>query len=180
MKHVENLNKLSENLDVIVKGTVTGKHVNSEDEVLYQIETPCGDCFEADEKCVFEDITKPVEVPQFVADWYEKHKNNFNFRVWDYVYMFDSKDESDFTRWLNDSSVDSFQTLVNMHQFGYKVEKVDLFRVKLANGGQYLYTERSGNTYFTCVSKSEYSKEKLKELGFEWVLDCKGIILEEV
>lgn len=120
------------------------------------------------------------EVPQFVANWYEKHKNNFNFHVWDYVYMFDSKDESDFTRWLNDSSVDSFQTLVNMHQFGYKVEKVDLFRVKLANGGQYLYTETSGNTYFTCVSKSEYSKQKLKELGFEWVLDCPGIVLEEV
>lgn len=68
MKHVENLTKDSKNLDVIVKGTVTGKSMNSQDEVLYQIGTPCGDCFEADERCVYPDVTKPVEVPQYVIE----------------------------------------------------------------------------------------------------------------
>lgn len=54
MEHVRNLFKDSENLDVIVKGTVTGKSMNSQDEVLYQIGTPCGDCFEADERCEYD------------------------------------------------------------------------------------------------------------------------------
>lgn len=44
---------------------------------------------------------KPV-VPQFVADWYEKHKNDFEFAVFNYLYMFDKQDEFDFKRWFRD------------------------------------------------------------------------------
>lgn len=181
MKHVENLNKDSENLDVIVKGTVTGKHVNNRDEVLYKIETPCGDCFEADEKCVYHDVTKPVEVPQFVADLYEESKIVLDYAILD-VIKSNAKgnvQSEELNDWIENTE-DAIIILVKMHLFGYKVEKVDLFRVKLANGGQYLYTESSEITYFTCLSKSEYTSEKLKELGFEWVLDCPGIVLEEV
>lgn len=119
------------------------------------------------------------EVPQFVADWYEENKGNLDYNLWNYIIDWEDTKEDEFKIWFNNDS-NAFKTIINMHQFGYKVEKVVFFRVKLANGGQYLYTETSGNTYFTCVSKSEYSKEKLKELGFEWVLDCEGIVLEEV
>ena len=121
------------------------------------------------------------EVPQYVADWYENHNYTLDYSIWNNIRSrakgFGTDKEVSY--WIEEKE-DAIITLVKMHLFGYKVEKVDLFRVKLANGGQYLYTESSGNTYFTCVSKSEYSKEKLKELGFEWVLDCPGILLEEV
>lgn len=66
---------------------------------------------------------KKVTVPQFVADWYEKHKNDFEFAVFNYLYMFDKQDESDFKRWFRDSRTEPFQILVSMLQFGYEVEK---------------------------------------------------------
>ena len=69
-----------------------------------------------------------------------------------------------------------------MHQFGYKIkkEKEKKYLVKLIQGGQYLYTDHSGETYFTAFSQSKYTKNKLEELNLEWVFDCPGIKLEEV
>lgn len=67
MKHVNNLTHNSKDLDVIVKGKITGKSISTEDKVLYKIETDEFDKFEADECCVYHDVTKPVVVKQFVA-----------------------------------------------------------------------------------------------------------------
>ena len=121
------------------------------------------------------------EVPQYVADWYEKSKCVLDYAIWDVIQS--NAKGNVLSERLNDwieNTEDAIIILVKMHLFGYKVEKVDLYRVKLINGGQYLHTETLGNTYFTCVAKSVYSKEKLSDLGFEWVLDCPGIVLEEV
>lgn len=119
------------------------------------------------------------EVPQYVADWYEENKGNLDYNLWNYIMDWEDTEEDNFKRWINNSK-DAFQTIINMHQFGYKVEKVDLYRVKLIHGGQYLHTETLGDTYFTSVAKSVYSKDKLSDLGFAWVFDCPGIKLEEV
>ena len=119
------------------------------------------------------------EVPQYVADWYEDNKGNLDYNLWNYVYDWEETKEDNFKRWVNNCSK-SFQTIINMHQFGYKVEKVDLYRVKLIHGGQYLHTTRSGETYFTAFNYSSYTKDKLEELNLEWVFDCPGIELEEV
>lgn len=54
------------------------------------------------------DEPQKVTVPQFVADWYEKHKNDFEFAVFNYLYMFDKQDESDFKRWFRDSRTEPF------------------------------------------------------------------------
>ena len=82
MEHVKNLTYDSDNLDVIVKGEVTGKSISTKGKVLYQIETDEFDIFEADEHCVYHDVTKPVVVKQFVADWYEEHKDNLEFNLY--------------------------------------------------------------------------------------------------
>lgn len=119
------------------------------------------------------------EVPQYIADWYESNKKNLDYNLWNYVYAWEDQEDSEFKNWFNNST-EAFQTIINMHQFGYNVEKVDLYRVKLINGGQYLHTETFGDTYFTSVAKSVYSKDKLSDLGFAWVFDCPGIKLEEV
>lgn len=119
------------------------------------------------------------EVPQYVADWYEENKKNLDYNIWNYIMDWEDTEEDSFKRWVNNSK-DAFQTIINMHQFGYKVEKVDLYRVKLIQGGQYLHTETFGDTYFTSEAKSVYSKDKLSNLGFDWVFDCPGIKLEEV
>lgn len=119
------------------------------------------------------------EVPQYVADWYEENKGNLDYNLWNYIMDWEDAEEDEFKRWVNNSK-DAFQTIINMHQFGYKVEKVDLYRVKLIHGGQYLHTETLGDTYFTSEAKSVYSKDKLSNLGFDWVFNCPGIELEEV
>lgn len=119
------------------------------------------------------------EVPQYVADWYEENKGNLDYNLWNYIMDWEDAEEDEFKRWVNNSK-DAFQTIINMHQFGYNVEKVDLYRVKLIHGGQYLHTETFGDTYFTSEAKSVYSKDKLSDLGFDWVFNCPGIKLEEV
>lgn len=119
------------------------------------------------------------EVPQYVADWYEENKVNLDYNLWNYIMDWDEQEPDKFLSWFNSSSK-AFKTIVNMHQFGYKVEKVDLYRVKLINGGQYLHTETFGDTYFTSEAKSVYSKDKLSDLGFDWVFNCPGIELEGV
>lgn len=126
----------------------------------------------------FDDELIP-EVPQYIADWYESNKENLDYNLWNYIIDWEDTEEDNFKRWFNNSK-DAFQTIINMHQFGYKVEKVDLYRVKLIHGGQYLHTETLGDTYFTSEAKSVYSKDKLSNLGFEWVFDCPGIKLGEV
>lgn len=119
------------------------------------------------------------EVPQYVADWYEDNKGNLDYNLWNYIMDWEETEEDNFKKWLNNSK-EAFQTIINMHQFGYNVEKVDLYRVKLIHGGQYLHTETFGDTYFTSEAKSVYSKDKLSNLGFDWVFNCPGIELEEV
>lgn len=83
---------------------------------------------------VRQELNKPV-VKQFVADWYEEHKDDFEYNVWDWI---SSKDEpekiqSEFAFWVNDVENNPIQTLVNMHQFGYEVEKEKRYLVKMKN-----------------------------------------------
>lgn len=119
------------------------------------------------------------EVPQYVADWYEENKKNLDYNIWNYIMDWEDTEEDSFKRWVNNSK-DAFQTIINMHQFGYKIENGKKYLVKLIQGGQYLYTDHSGETYFTSFSQSNYTKNKLEELNLEWVFDCPGIKLEEV
>lgn len=118
-------------------------------------------------------------VPQYVVDWYEENKVNLDYNLWNYIMDWEYTEEDSFKRWVNNSK-DAFQTIINMHQFGYKVKEDKKYRVKLIHGGQYLYTDLSGETYFTAFNYYNYTKDKLEELNLEWVFDCPGIKLEEV
>ena len=119
------------------------------------------------------------EVSQYVADWYEENKDNLDYNLWNYIMNWEYTEEDSFKRWVNNSK-DAFQTIINMHQFGYKIKEEKKYLVKLIHGGQYLYTDHSGETYFTAFNYSSYTKDKLEELNLEWVFDCPGIKLEEV
>lgn len=78
---------------------------------------------------------KPV-VPQYVADWYEEHiGRDFEYNLYIlYVDYYEQKLEGNLKEWIgNGSKNKSIQTLVNMHQFGYEVEKEKLYTVKFSN-----------------------------------------------
>lgn len=91
-----------------------------------------------------DETTQPqLEVPQFVADWYEEHKDNFYLNLhrlaWGLIENLDEDDfvpkkalDSDFKRWYHKTET-AIQTLNNMHQFGYTVEKEKLYTVEIPN-----------------------------------------------
>lgn len=125
------------------------------------------------------DEPQPVKVPQCVADWYEKKKHNLNHYIWDYIYNWNHQEESEFKRWMN-CSITSFQTLVNMHQFGYEVEKEKRYLVKIKATKHYIAKDGTGKIFFSLAYKESFTKKELEEAGFDWVFDCPGIEIEEV
>lgn len=72
---------------------------------------------------------KPV-VQQFIADWYEEHKDDLEFHIWAYILDWYEQEESEFKVWMNYSRNKPIKTLINMKQFGYKVEKKKRYLVK--------------------------------------------------
>ena len=149
------------------------------------------------------DEPQPVKVPQFVADWYEENKDVFEGNLYRCAYnipsVFDSAKINEFERWFITAGTKPFQTLVNMHQFGYEVEKEKKYEIKLLNrndGDLYLVNQNAnlGDKYghFSPVvllfTKSTFFSEKCYKLtkkevvsnGFGWVFDCEGIEIEEV
>ena len=73
------------------------------------------------------------EVPQYVADWYESNKKNLDYNLWNYAYDWEDQEDDEFKNWFNNSK-EAFQTIINMHQFGYKIknkeEKKYLVKIK--------------------------------------------------
>ena len=136
------------------------------------------------------DEPQPVKVKQFVADWYEEHKDEFEYNVWDWL---SSKSElrkidSKFAFWLNDVDNTPIQTLVNMHQFGYEVEEEKRYLVKIKGDikeNTLVYGEILERYFFTknfTLGDAIYyhTRKELEEAGFGWVFSCEGIEIEEV
>ena len=135
------------------------------------------------------DEPEKVKVPQFVADWYEEHKDSLEVSIFDYVYRINEKEESVFKEWFIDSTTRPFQILVNMHQFGYEVEKEKRYLVKVkgmkrVNG--YLAINKKLAIWFFGTSgnsnnyRTHHTRKQLEEANFGWVFDCPGIEVEEV
>lgn len=130
------------------------------------------------------DEPRKVKVKKFVADWYEEHKDEFEYNVWDWL---SSKSESGkidskFAFWLNDVDNTPIQTLVNMHQFGYEVDEEKRYLVKIKASGQYIMNNPDENAVFFYSSRvySKLTRKELEEAGYGWVFDCEGIEIEEV
>ena len=128
------------------------------------------------------DEPQKVVVPQFVADWYEEHKDNLEFNIFDYVYQFDQNAGFDFKDWFDDFNTKPIQTLVNMHQFGYEVEKEKRYLVVMKETKQPLYYNSSDDKLFFSMAKiaSHFTRQQLEKFNFGWVFDCEGIEIEEV
>lgn len=136
---------------------------------------------------------KPV-VPQYVADWYEEHKDEFEVNLFQAVYEasdgYTVDSTNKFWHWLMSKDIDALTTLVNMHQFGYKVKKepryaVSIKGIKVDKG--FLNYDKFSNTWSfedddTGVDRFRaiHTRKELEEAGFEWVFDCPGVEVKEV
>lgn len=122
---------------------------------------------------------KPV-VPQYVADWYEEHKNNLASDTYYLIrYWEDEERNSDFYKWFDDTKNEAIKTLVNMHQFGYEVEKETKYTVRIKVTNQYLCND-DGILHFSPGFRMDFTKNDLEKLNLGWVFDCEGIEIVEV
>ena len=131
---------------------------------------------------------KPV-VPQYVADWYEEHKYNLNSEIYYLIrYWGDEERNSDFYKWFDDTKNEAIKTLVNMHQFGYEVEKEPRYTVRIKGRlgqylGKYYLNNEELTPQFIKTLKGEgsvFSRTELETSGFGWVFDCEGVEVKEV
>ena len=82
------------------------------------------------------DEPEKPKVPQFVADWYEANKEDFENKVYDLCVQFNNDNEElnkEVWCWFDCAANKPFETLVKMKLFGYEVDKEKLYRVELPN-----------------------------------------------
>ena len=128
------------------------------------------------------DEPQKVTIPQFVADWIERSKqekrnlrNALNnggekMRLW----FLDQENYDLFARaWLD----------------GYEVEKEKQYTVRMKgiakanevlnykiNEGKWVISSGVESTYY----RTKHTRKELEDAGFGWVFDCEGIKIEEV
>lgn len=136
---------------------------------------------------------KPL-VQQFVADWYEENKDDFETNLFQLIESLEvapceEDDLIDFIGWLIDKDTKPFQTLVNMHQFGYEVEEEKRYLVKIrgfAECGDYFnYFVEAGRWAFSGPSnhtnvRTYHTRKELEEAGFGDVFDSPLFEVKEV
>lgn len=134
---------------------------------------------------------KPV-VPQYVADWYEGYKDEFEINLYREVCRseenYDRGGLTNFQKWLISGKVSPFSVLVNMHQFGYEVEKEPRYMVRIKGVSEinrYLNKECDKEFLFADSGESEdyqtkFTRKELEDADFGWVFDCPGVEVTEV
>ena len=137
------------------------------------------------------DEPQKVQVPLFVADWYEENKDDFEgalFRCIDLIpSVYENGDLSEFESWVIEGHTEPFQTLVNMHQFGYEVEKEKQYFVKIKGVAcPYLNYDTINELWFYnkkiegAYTKTKHTRKELEEAGFGEVFNSPLFEVEEV
>lgn len=135
---------------------------------------------------------KPV-VPQCVAKWYEGNKQNLDLNLSGLVFDLATNStiyhQEELKAWVNSNKKTFITTLVNMHQFGYEVEKKPKYTVRvkgLKRDKQWLvFSESTERWWFGTKEDSHYAvlehtHKELEANGFGWVFDCEGVEVKEV
>lgn len=133
---------------------------------------------------------KPV-VPQYVAEWYEANKDEFEINLFQTIHKVSDGQTVDLTiefrRWLVSVDIDVLTILVNMHQFGYEVEKEPKYEVRI-KGIDYKYCVLKKGDYWYFgedwvdkkIKTQSFTRKELEEADFGWVFDCPGVEVKEV
>nr|DAX81773.1 MAG TPA: Protein of unknown function (DUF1642) [Caudoviricetes sp.] len=164
-------------------------------ELIKKYEDQCFAVVPVDE--VLEDLEQldepqKVTIPQFVADWYEENKDVFEANLYRCAYnipsVFDGAKLNEFERWFLTAGTKPFQTLVNMHQSGYEVEKEKRYRVRFKgldkdleylnfkNGHVWVFSDNIENEEY----RTAHTRKELEEAGFGEVFNSTLFEVEEV
>ena len=138
------------------------------------------------------DEPEKVKIPQVVADWYEEHKDNLEYNIWDWMkYNLEPKKQENviFSQWLDKTVNKPVETLIKMKLYGYEVEKEKRYLVKLKGLGHEFRVLKYNifyNDWFTGSDRGDgsfrvhHTRKELEDAGFGWVFNCEGIEIEEV
>lgn len=134
------------------------------------------------------ELNRPV-VKQFVADWFEKCKEDLEYNIWDWIKHKDELEKTEnmqFIQWLHNCDNEPVKTLVKMKLYGYTVEKEKKYLVKIKSTGQclgkyYINNEiLSPRFIYTGRNADGFTRKELEEAGFGWIFSCEGMEVEEV
>lgn len=124
---------------------------------------------------------KPV-VPPVVSVWYQINKGNLYKNI-AYLCANWVKSTNDDTLFDWMSNTDNFiEILVNMHKFGYEVEKEKRYTVVMKETKQPLYYNAGDKKLFFSLSSlaTHFTRKQLEDANFGWVFNCEGVEIEEV
>ena len=127
---------------------------------------------------------KPV-VPQYVADFYESIKDDFEYKVYELCLQYKHRGDElpqGVAWWFGDSRNKPIETLVMMHKFGYEVQKEKLYTVEIPNpnsaGGKLVLSkQQSTGRLILEMLNSDINKPKYlhltedeikKDFGWAW------------
>ncbi|RJU23435.1 DUF1642 domain-containing protein [Streptococcus sp. AM43-2AT] len=192
MNKQELIEHISNTLDECLRNTIYTLPIFSitesakSNEVSLELKTERG-------SIVLDRVPQKLVVPQFVADWYEKNKDDFENALFQSIDLmpsiYEEKELSEFEEWLVDEHTKPFQILVNMHQFGYEVEKEKRYLVKMkgiTSSARYLkHNIKTDNWFFSGREeafsyRAKHTRKELEDAGFGWVFNCEGIEIAEV
>lgn len=138
------------------------------------------------------DEPEKVKIPQFVADWYEENKDNFEFNVWDWIAFRNEPEKlenKEFNYWINDGEDNPIQTLANMHQFGYEIEEEPKYTIRVKgicvkhetlnrekHSNKWLFSDHEENSLY----ETKHTRKELEEAGFGEVFNSPLFEVEEV
>ena len=136
--------------------------------------------------------TYTPEVPEYVADWYEEHKDNLEYNIWDWMkYNLEPKKRENviFSQWLSKTVNNPVETLIKMELYGYKVKKEKKYIIKLKNvqkgSESFKFDKVIEKWYFgfnqeSSTTRLYHTKKDLVNAGFGWMFSCPGFEIEEV
>ncbi|NQM39291.1 DUF1642 domain-containing protein [Streptococcus suis] len=136
-----------------------------------------------------------VVVPKFVAEWYERNKDDLNTAIYSTIAETYRKVNGE-----NDDLLDTFEgwlvyegnsilILIQMQFFGYEVEQEKLYEVTVPGTSNYKnqrqHLVKQGKHWFFCGNdvnrfKYRFTKGQIEAAGFGWVFDCDGVKVVEV
>lgn len=133
---------------------------------------------------------KPV-VPQFVADWYEEHKDNLEYNIWDWMkYNLEPKKRENviFSRWLGKTVNNPVETLIKMKLYGYTVKKEKRYRVRIKGvcfNTCLIFEKENKKWLFSSIFEINHQRihhihKELEEAGFGEVFNSPLFEVEEV
>ena len=86
------------------------------------------------------DLSEKPVVPQFVADFYESIKDDFEVGIYDLcVNLYTCNLEGKIKYWFDCDDNKPIETLAKMKFYGYEVNKDKLYTVELPNNGGYYH-----------------------------------------